>query len=280
MIYIDRRTGSADLLPLLPPGGAVLDTLPFADALWEGSGPDGGRVIVAVERKKIRDLLQCLKDGRFTGFQLPGLVTLASYTYLVVEGITKACRQTGRLMLFEHGRWRVLDLGQDYWLYSTLEHHLETLRRKTPLRVITTHDAEHTADLITSLYTWWTVGGGWEGHKSHNQVHIPNDPVMSVTSEPVHVRTALKVAQQLPGIRDVLALRVRERFPTVRDMVAASPAQWAQVEGVGAVKAGRIWGAIHGPVVPVEFKHPRPLQSKPVGERKLKQPRGVNNDHR
>jgi ERCC4-type nuclease len=127
------------------------------------------------------------------------------------------------------------------------KHHLETLRRKTPLRVIHSTGPEHTARLLLSLYKWWAVGGGWDQHKSHTGVHIPPDPYVHTNTLPVYRRTVLKVAQPLPGVRDVLAERVAVVFQTVKDMVEAGVGDWEKVEGIGKAKAVGIVSAIHGP---------------------------------
>ena len=76
MILIDPREGSKDLLPLMPLGLAHLSALPYTDACWNGLGPGGAAVIVGVERKRVGDMLACLKDGRFVGHQLPGMYQL------------------------------------------------------------------------------------------------------------------------------------------------------------------------------------------------------------
>lgn len=250
MIYIDRREGSKDLIDILPPGLASLTTLPYTDACWQGIGPGGGGVLVGVERKRVLDLLACLKDGRFTGHQLVGMLSMCSHVYLLIEGMVRPDPNTGILQEWSERRrgWVNVRTGATEWTYDAWEHHLETLRRKTPLEVVVATSPNHTARLITSLYTWWTVGGGWDSHKSHSSIHIPPDPFVRLVQEPTYRRTVTKMAQQLPGVRGVLAARVHDKFHTVRDMVQACPADWETVDGIGSNKALAVWGAIHGPV--------------------------------
>ena len=202
-------------------------------------------------------MLACLKDGRFVGHQLPGMYQLCGYVYLVIEGMVRPSPEDGTLQQFQEwrngagGTWtgvRTHGARGAEWTYDAWEHHLETLRRKTPLRVIVTTSPAHTARVIVALYTWWTVGGGWDSHTSHIGVHVPPDPAVRLSMEPVYRRTVLKVAQQLPGVRDVIADRVHDEFQTVEEMVGADVGRWQAVEGIGAGKALAIWGALHGPM--------------------------------
>lgn len=250
MILVDRREGSNDLVPLLPPGMSALTTLPYTDACWEGIGPGGRKSIIGVERKRVMDLLACLKDGRFVGYQMVGMLSMCSHVYLLIEGMVRPCPETGLLQEWHDRRhkWANVCMGRTEWTFDAWEHHLETLRRKTPLEVVSATSPTHTARLIMSLYTWWNLNGGWDSHKSHTGIHIPPDPHVRLVSEPMYRRTVLKMAQQLPGVRDVLAVRVHDRFNTVRDMVRASPTEWETVDGIGGNKALSIWGAIHGPI--------------------------------
>lgn len=250
---IDRRTGSEHLLPLLPAGLAALCTLPYGDACWYGLGPGGAQVGVGVELKRVNDLLGCLHDGRFVGHQLPGMLLAYQYTYLMVEGITRPGAD-GNLEVFKPyrndkgGEWYTVRIGTRTCEYDKWEAHLETLRRKTPLRVIHSTGPAHTARELVSLYKWWAHGGGWDSHQSHTGVHIPPDPHVRLLTQPLYRRTVLKVAQQLPGVREVIADRVQARFMTVREMVEAGAKDWESVDGIGAGKALQIMGAIHGPL--------------------------------
>jgi len=254
MIAIDRREGSAHLVALMPPGVATLTTLPFGDACWYGTGPAGVRVRVGVECKRVGDLLACLRDCRFSGFQLPGMLLAYEYTYLLVEGVVRPHPKSGYLQEWhaykngEYGKWRTVALGgTSYCMYSAWEQHLETLRRKTPLRVVHTTSPRHTAQTLLVLYKWWTDGKGWDQHRSHEGVHVLPDPHVRVLALPTYRRTVLKVAQQLPGVRDVLAERVAAQFATVAEMVQAKAQTWAMVDGIGPVKAAAIVAALHGP---------------------------------
>lgn len=254
MIAIDRREGSGHLAALLPPGTATVMTLPYGDACWYGLGPGGAQVGVGVECKRVTDLLGCLRDGRFVGTQLPGMLLAYQYVYLLVEGVVRPHPTTGGLQEWRAfgntggGTWRNVTLGgTQAFTFDMWEHHLETLRRKTPLRVVHSTGPQHTARALLSLYKWWTDGAGWDSHKSHEGVHIPPDTHVRINTMPVYRRTVLKVAQQLPGVRDVLADRVLAQFDTVADMVGAGAGEWEQVDGIGKAKANAIVAAIHGP---------------------------------
>jgi ERCC4-type nuclease len=255
VIAIDRREGSGYLAQLLPPGLTTVTTLPYGDAAWYGVGPGGGRVGVGVECKKVGDLLNCLHTGRFVGHQLPGMVLAYGYVYLLIEGVVRPGPE-GELQSLRWwsnrrgGDW-VNAWGQKPITYAAWEAHLETLRRKTPLRVVHTIDEHHTAKMILTLYKWWAHSGGWDSHTSHGGVHVLPDAYVPAITLPVHRRTVIRVAQQLPGVRDVLAQRVADRFATVADMVAAGVEEWQQVEGLGGVKINAILTALRGPHVTI-----------------------------
>lgn len=263
MIAVDRRVGSAHLHPLLPPGLAQLATLPYGDVCWYGVGPGGARVGVGVECKRVNDLLQCLHTGRFVGDQLPGMLAVYQYTYLLVEGMTRpgadgALEEWKPWANGRGGEWRMVKAGARGCEWAVWEGHLETLRRKTPLRVVYSTGPQHTAELILTLYKWWAHGGGWDAHTSHTGVHIPPEPSVGGVPRPAYRRLVLRFAQQLPGVREVLAERVAGAFDTVRDMVRAGVEEWEKVEGIGAAKAVAIVSAIHGPMAHQPAALPQP----------------------
>lgn len=237
-----------DLAPLLPPGVAFITTLEFGDAAFMGNGPDtvSNPAWIGVERKRIRDLLQCLKDGRFTGHQLPGMLARYQFCYLLVEGET-ACDEMGRLLIIEHGRWGPVKLGYGFWTYAAFEHHLLTIAHKTPFVVTRSKGAKDTAAWLVTAYTWWQ-GTGWNGHVSHKQHHEPPAAFLEFANAPKYRQAVMRIAQALPGISGKRAVEVYKRFKTVKEMVNASPEEWAEIDGIGKGLAMGIWAAVSGPL--------------------------------
>src|SRR5688572_2290800 len=88
-ILVDRRTGSKDLIALLPRGYGELTELEYGDAVIVGYGPDGP-VTEAFERKRLSDALSCLMDGRFAAHQLRGLRNDYDFVWLVIEDEIRA----------------------------------------------------------------------------------------------------------------------------------------------------------------------------------------------
>jgi ERCC4-type nuclease len=231
---------------------AHVTTLEFGDAAFMGVGPGAGQeshsvpVWIGVERKRIRDLLQCLKDGRFTGHQLPGMLARFQFCYLLVEGET-ACDESGRLLVVEHGRWGPVKLGYGFWTYAAFEHHLLTIAHKTPLVVVRSKSARDTAAWLVAAYTWWQ-NTGWDGHQSHKQHHEPPAAFMEFSAAPKYRRAVMRIAQALPGISGKRAIAVYARFKTVQEMVNATPAEWEEIDGIGRGLAMSICATVAGPL--------------------------------
>jgi ERCC4-type nuclease len=237
VIYLDRRTGSAELfLPLQQRGVPVeLTTLDYGDAVFAGKGPSGP-VLIGIERKRVTDLLQSLQSGRLSGHQLPGLVSYHEYRWLLVEGQYRESPE-GLLELPRRGKpWELVRFK-----YAALEGYLTTLTLRGGLHVQRTYDQNESAAWLVSLYRWWTTKD-WAGHRSHLALHEADSSV-GLWSKPT---LAHRVAAQLPGI-DAKAGAVARAFPTVIDIAAATEPQWTAIDGIGKVTARRIMAALQSP---------------------------------
>lgn len=72
-----------------------LTKLDFGDIMFSGNSSDG-LISVGIEYKTVNDVLNCVKDGRFAGFQLPGMMANYEVCYLLMEGKYSSGRD-GRL---------------------------------------------------------------------------------------------------------------------------------------------------------------------------------------
>ena len=230
MITIDERTGSANLLPYFPSGVARLGRLGFGDACFIGNGKDGIPVMVGIERKTLPDLVGSLESGRFSGHQLPGLLSSYNVIYLIVEGMARVNRE--QVEIRRGGSWYSLGISA-----LSLDNFLNTLEVMAGVIVRQTNIAQRTAFLVYHLYQWWYKG--WDEHKSHLGFYEPR-PTMSIT-KPGLVR---RVAKELPGIGWGRSGPVSEHFKTVLDMAMAPPHEWEKIAGIGKGLASRVYGVI------------------------------------
>ena len=240
-ILVDERVGSKDLLePLrdahLPAYEMKLD---FGDVAFEGNGPDGP-LMVGIERKKVRDLIDSMRSGRLAGHQLIGLLHDYQVNYLVVEGSCRPGPNTGVLEVPVRGGWEPLRLGTTGFPYSELEGFLLGLENRAGVKVRWTYNRAQTVSLIQTMWTWWGVP--WDSHRSLNIVYNPAPP----TVEFLKPTLERKVAVQLDGIGWEKSKQVAERFSSVAAMVGASEKEWMEIDGIGKTLAKRIVRALNG----------------------------------
>lgn len=235
MLLLDRRIGSADLQQPLTSLGIPVDlvTLDFGDAAFCGNGADG-LMQVGIEIKQIRDLLNSIQDGRFSGHQVPGLLRQFDIAWLIVEGMWRA-GSDGMLELFRRGKWEALELGSRRYLYREPDNFLTTLTLKTGIYVKRTANREETAHVIANLYKWGT-DKSWEQHRSHLALHRPADATFLVPPPLRH-----RVAREFDGIGDGKSTGVRNLFRTTIEMVNAPESEWLKMAGVGKTLAKRIY---------------------------------------
>lgn len=243
MILIDRRKGSADLLPLIKRIGlsSQLDTLPAGDASFEGNGPSG-TVLIGIERKKLRDILACINDGRYAGFQQHGMAELYSIRFIIVEGIWKPSEE-GDLLEYSlrknsKGEWKwgwytmeppvMYDKLFRFMVSATFTGGTHWLRSGSPFE---------TAWQIVSLYHWWNKK--WDNHRSMAAIQEMNIPQFTRPS------FEQEVASRIVGIGVARSLEAARIFKTLPAMVRATALDWQQIDGIGPGTARKIVKQIH-----------------------------------
>jgi ERCC4-type nuclease len=240
-ILVDERIGSRDLLePLralhLPVEKATLDA---ADVAFEGDGPEGP-MLIGIERKKIRDLLDSKRSGRLAGHQLINLLRDYQTVYLVIEGPYRPNPDTGVLEIPTRRGWETLRLGKEGFLASELQGFLLGLEQMANVKIRWTFNRAETVSLIQEMWTWWGVR--WGDHHSLKVVYTPPPPVVQMTKPSFERR----VASQIDGIGWEKSGRVEEKFRSVAAMVAADEREWQTVPGVGKTLAKRIVRTLRG----------------------------------
>lgn len=224
---VDPRAGSGFFVAPLRSMGLPVEARPlsFADFAFTGQGPSG-KVRVGVERKTVSEILTAITDTRFTGHQLPGLLTHYDYTWIVVEGYARVDPASGILM---SGK-RAAGFGGAHHLYATYQKFLITLAARGGVRVQRCLNRDDTAWFLFSLYGWWQKP--WAAHKSI--AHVPETPVEGVFFEKPSVKR--RALNQLPGLDWERTRKVCAYFPTLAAAVNATEAEWQKALGL---KAGR-----------------------------------------
>lgn len=238
MITVDNRVGSIELVETLKSMHVEVDTarMEFADFHFNGIGPKGP-CSIGIERKKVRDILCCIEDGRFAGHQLPGLIETYDYCYLIVEGNWTVDETTLGLIKPSSvgcGHGIPIHLGPGRNIpYRQLDNYLNSIATQSSCRVKTSLSAAETIMQIVNLYHWWQKD--WTQHQSLKVLR--KEPAKFTFLNPsVHQL----VASCLPGVGYEKSAHIARHFRTITDMVLATTAEWQEIEGIGKTLANRI----------------------------------------
>ncbi len=237
-LIVDPRAGSKTLIkPLKKLGLKVqVETLDFGDVCFMGNGPDGP-VQVGIEHKRVEDVLDCIKTGRFASHQLPGLIDNYGVVILLVQGRWRADK-ANRLVIEKPGSYReaarfwARPHGRKEWLYRHLEHWLASIQFQGGIHVARAEDAEASALYIRALYSWWTVKE-WD---EHSTLKVFNESGAVPMVKPT---VAAKVAKAVTGIGWDKAHAAARHFRTPEVMTRACANDWAKVPGIGKELARR-----------------------------------------
>jgi ERCC4-type nuclease len=242
VVYLDDRIGSKELERYFSPYDVPVEStrLEFGDACWVGKGPEGD-CMIGLERKRITDMVQSMRERRLSGKQLPGLMTTYDFNYLVVEGYFRPGNRGELEERRGKGIWRSMGLS-----YRELDNHLSTLELKCGVIVRRTATPQETVALIVNLFKWWEKD--WKKHKSHQQIYAPvPTSLCSIGSRKAHFRSpeeeirrlygedavlVWKMAAQLPGL-DSKAELVARHFRTLRKFTRAKADDWIKIDGIG-----------------------------------------------
>ena len=198
--------------------------LEFGDAAFIGNGPRGKSVMVGVERKTIRDLMNSFTSKRLQSIQLPGMVETYQYRWIVVEGLWRPASDNV-IEIYRGGGWRPAESRVPY---HVIEQFLVAMEVNCGVWVRHTHNLRETALFLGNLYHWW--GKRWEEHRSHLALEKGLAVDRLLLARPSYERT---FAATIPGIGWEKSKAVVKRFGTVERMVNASEEEWRSVPGIG-----------------------------------------------
>jgi ERCC4-type nuclease len=255
MILIDSRTGSGELEPLFRGMGvptSIYPEMPFGDFMFDGKGPvtdknPSGKLSIGVERKSIRDMIQSIRSGRFSGHQLPGLIDMYDRVYVIIEGIYQPAPD-GLLVESRNGSWVPLNVGSTNYMYSMVDKFVISIEESCGVRFHRTAAKTETVHHIVNLYKEWNYK---EYHQRRSHIAMVETRFETVTPWGL----GRKVANQLPGIGTENSMAIDRHFGgSMERMVQADQKEWEGIElprGAGVRKLGKslasqIWKAIRG----------------------------------
>lgn len=232
MLLVDNRDGSNELIPLLP--DCVSCRLDAGDVAVAGYGPDGD-VLVGVEVKKMRDLLDSISSGRLAYTQLRPMFDNYFQSWLLTVGDYRASR-TGELQLRGRAGWHGFRIGSRHVPIGYLESSIIELQAigLHHHHVASNQDA---AQWLLRLERWWSKP--WDQHKglkkfdtSSAQSHIALMP----ERDPVEDQIA-RVVKEFPGLGWDRAQAAARHFQSVDEAINAPLSEWATIAGIGKVLA-------------------------------------------
>jgi len=235
MILVDPAVGSKELLPLIIRIGYAAQiaqpALAYGDFAFDGNGPKGP-ISVAIERKSLHDMLHCIDDSRYAGFQKGGMDDLFNLNFLIVEGQWKPHEPDGYLM---EGR------GNTFWPcryrsqtspYSKLFNYLISVSLSRVI-VIQTRDMYQTAYNICCMYDYFQKP--WGSHTSMFETQVL--PLADIGGKPSLVR---RWAAQIDGIGVKLSRDAEHIFKSARELANGDEMDWARIKGISVQTAQRI----------------------------------------
>ncbi len=226
MLLVDSRAGSQDLVKplakILGAGNVEETTLDYGDLAFEGRGAKNTSVLVGIEHKRLADIVACIRDGRFSGHQLPGMRKTYEFSWLMIEGEWRADPASGLItQSAKFGGWRPIP-GK--MRASEFEKHILTFELCGGVRVRYTNTRADSVRAIADLYRWFT-DKAMDAHSSHLAVH-----------EPVTLREVSKVQKALmawPGVGYKLSRAAENAFGSVNQACRATMPDWAALETDG-----------------------------------------------
>lgn len=264
MIHIDNREGGSKQATTIPKMLSLLQshrfhppcsvsTLPAADFFFTGHGPitddnSTGTVSIGFERKTISDFFSSCNSGRLVAEQLPKLIDLYDYRYLIVEGQAKVDWSSGELLERRNGEWSPIVDKVNFKSRSNLSYTgerllgaMNTISTFTPVTLIRTFGLQDTLDVVATLWHWWSKP--YDKHSTLKKFHSPN-PQTTVLIEKASFNR--RVAKELSGVSWEKSAYIEDRFRSVEAMCQATIKEWAEIPGIGPVLSKRIFNQFKG----------------------------------
>lgn len=229
MVLVDNRAGSVDLIAPLRTLGVEAEptTLEFGDVCFSGRGPNDSFLNIGIEFKKLGEMVTSIRDGRFTGVQLPGLSPVVEHptydrAFLLIEGLWTH-NKAGLVSQWSKFRQSYTPIP-GRMSAAEYEKHLLTFELCGGISVMQTNTRADTLRWLVNTYHWFT-DKAMDQHKGHLAPHhaatlIPLSPFRQAVSKwpGIGVRTSLAVERHFDG--------------SIAAAASAGVANWASVTTV------------------------------------------------
>ena len=222
MIFITSAANDADLRKALG-SEAVEAPISFGDVLIRGVN-EHGPIAVVGERKKARDMMQCINNGRHIKQVRDAYEAKLGRYFLIIEAIMRMGKE-GDVEYRMGAGWE-----RDPMPWTRFQAYLHALTYQMGVYVLFSSSVRGTAETIRGLHRYFSE----VDHQSLKQFYAP---VPSLLSNPSLIR---RVAKELPNIGWDRSMAVERHFPSVRAMVNAPTGEWEQIEGIGTGISKRI----------------------------------------
>ena len=239
MIYTSSLPNDQDMIKAL--GSMATPVNLFTDACFSSIDDK----VIAIERKKLGDLAQCINDGRFL-FQMQTCKAAgADYLCIILEGRYRRNPEDGLLEIPVWGFNPRTNRRAEIWepirptmMFSRFTQFLWELPFLAGIFVLRSDNVRGTADIILSLYDWFQR----PDHSSLNQIFKTPTPTVQLV-RPSLVR---RIASELPGIGWGRSGVVATHFSTVKSMIEADWKEWASLDGIGKKTAQKVVQSLGG----------------------------------
>ena len=245
-LFVTSSPNDDDLAKAL--GSLVIRCPVPSDVCFWGKDDNDGVLKIAVERKKIGDLAQCINDGRLLHQAQIAKENSIDVLCLVVEGRIRPNPDDGLLEIPVWGvnprtmrRAEVWTPVKPTMTYSRFDQYLTELDYLAGIIVKRSECVKETATIIKAL--WDNFQTPPSGHQSLKVIYEQPNREGVLLVRPSLVR---RIAKELLGIGWGRSQAVTERFKSVREMANASTGDWLEVDGVGKKTAEKVVKEING----------------------------------
>ena len=247
-MLLDPRAGSNQFLKPLEKLGVPVEfcRLDAGDCAFAGSGPDAP-LIIGVEIKRVHEVVETVRSGRFVSQQLPHMLDRFDQPWLLVYGEMRT-DDSGRLLLpSTSGRFypAIPDTRT-----STVRQWLVSIEVTTSVRVEYASTFDEAVQWLAALWEWWQRP--WDSHSAARKLYqpAPRSDLLDVFSTRQDPATLLRrLAAQLPGVGWSRSAVLAKRFGSVEAFTAAlhraDPRDWICSEArIGEGIASKIAAAL------------------------------------
>ena len=250
-MLVDPRAGSGQFLkPLqrldVPAESCRLDA---GDVMFAGQGPSAP-VVVGVEIKRLQEVPETIRTGRFASQQLHALLDACQSPWLLVYGRGRR-DSDGMLSIRDEGRGGRWFPAMPATRADTVESWLVSMAATTAVRVVRAESFDAAAHWLAGFWRWWQRP--WSSHTAAKQLYRSAPRASNMLAELWSTRQdpqtlPRRLAKELPGVGWERSAAVAAHFgdaaSLIRAMAAPDPAEWAKVPGIGKGIAADIADAL------------------------------------